>query len=232
MTPNLIIRSFTNDQYILDKVFYSNCYRMRAFKEHERRPVVVDIGAHAGYFTFNALALGAKKVYAFEPLIDNFKILLKNVGDTSIGPVVPYLFGVYVTNMTISLLRPQLINGTYFDFANIDVSGASPSPEFSQCYAMTLDKLLSDYVCEQVDLLKISIGPFPQGSIISQSEKIKTDVANICGEVILENEEHVEMEKQLLKNRGFNNISIEKVKGEEKVYMFMASKTELKEMFV
>ena len=81
MTPNIHIRSFTDDQYWLDKVFYSNSYRLKGSKDIQNGPIIVDIGAHCGFFTFTSLALGAKKVYAVEPFIENFKMLLKNTGD-------------------------------------------------------------------------------------------------------------------------------------------------------
>src|SRR5438045_1610892 len=82
MTPELTIRSFTNDQYHLDKVFYANSYNIKGFKDLHKKPTIVDIGSHCGYFTFAALALGAEKVFAFEILPDNHRVFLKNVSDS------------------------------------------------------------------------------------------------------------------------------------------------------
>ena len=79
MTPEITLRTFTDDQYILDKIFYANNYRLKNFTEGDNDVCVVDVGAHAGYFSLLCLLRGAKKVYSIEPFADNFRVLYKNL---------------------------------------------------------------------------------------------------------------------------------------------------------
>ena len=61
--------------------------KTRAFAEAiEWNDVVVDIGAHAGYFTLVA-ARTAKEVYAFEPLPSNLSYLRRNVALNNLSNV-------------------------------------------------------------------------------------------------------------------------------------------------
>ena len=76
MTPEITTRSFTNDQAIFEKVFFDNIYKLKGEKDSNK--IFVDIGAHAGFFAFAALSLGARKVYCFEPFVDSYKVLLEN----------------------------------------------------------------------------------------------------------------------------------------------------------
>lgn len=229
MTPILRLRTFTNDQYCLDKVFYSNFYRLKGFGDTERKPVVVDFGAHCGYFTFSALSLGAKKVYAFEPFTPNYKMLLLNVGENPIGPVIPYQLGVYVAPVALTFGYPQLINKSYFDFANVGSEINVDSQEFCKCCMLPLDTLLEHYIGEQVDILKLSIG-YAETSVINTSNLLSKMVANICGEIALD-EAGKDKFRAVLTNKGFTDVEYYPVEGEEGKLLFHASKTDRKEVF-
>ena len=229
MTPILKIRSFSNDQFWLDKMFYSNFYRMKGFAEGEKKPIVLDLGAHCGYFTFAALSLGAKKVYAFEPFTPNYKMLLDNVGDNPIAQVIPFQLGVYVTQVCLTFNYPNLINKSYFDFANIGLDFNVDNPEFCKCCMLSLDNILQQYVGEQVDLLKLSIG-YAELAILSASELISSMVNHICGEISLD-EAGQNKFKAVLIGKGFNDVNFYPVTGEENKILFHASKGSNKEMF-
>ena len=58
MTPEITLRTFTDDQYVLDKVFYANNYRLKKFPEDEK-VVIVDVGAHTGFFSLLCAMRGA-----------------------------------------------------------------------------------------------------------------------------------------------------------------------------
>lgn len=232
MTPKLQIRTFTNDQYVLDKVFYSNFYRLRGFKENEKRPVVVDLGAHCGYFTFAALSLGAKKVYAFEPFTPNYKMLLANVGNEPLGstvPVIPYQLGVYVAPLALTFGYPELTKGSFFDFSNIGYDSNATSVEFCKCCMLPLDTLLEHYIGESVDIMKIAVG-YAEIAIIEASNLITQRVQNLCGEIGLD-EPGKEKFRSVLGKKGFVDIEFFAVEGEEGKWLFHASKTSRKEVF-
>ena len=121
MTPEIITRSFSNDNYVFDNVFFNNCYKLKGQKE--KHPIVVDIGAHAGYFAFTALTLGARKVYSFEPYIDNFNLLLKNCYNPNFtGKFTPYQLGIYTSSILGKFDAPKLVYGVYFDLSGIKMS--------------------------------------------------------------------------------------------------------------
>jgi FkbM family methyltransferase len=229
MTPLLKIRSFTNDQYVLDKVFYSNFYRMNGFKENEKKPIVMDLGAHAGYFSFLALSLGAKKVYAFEPFTPNYQMLLENIGNVPFGQTIPYQLGVYVSEVCLTFNFPDLTNGVYFDFSNIGLDRNPSNPQFCKCCMIPLDTLLQQYVGETVDLMKISIG-YAEMNILSMSSQIETMVDNICGEIALDDAGQTRF-KTLLENKGFKDVAFYPTQGEEGKILFHASKRAREEMF-
>lgn len=229
MTPLLSIRTFSNDQFVLDKMFYSNFYRMRPFKENERRPVVVDMGAHCGYFTFTAISLGAKKVYAFEPFTPNYQVLLNNVANNPIGPVVPYQLGVYVAPACLTFYHPLLIDKSYFDFANVGMDMNTGSTEYCKCCVLPLDTLLESYIGEQVDLMKLSIG-YAEIKILEYSSLLTSMVANLCGEILLDKPAE-ERFRALLASKGFTKTSFYPSQDNENKLLFLSSKTDLKEMF-
>ena len=114
--PLLHVRSFSNDQEVLDKCFYENNYQLRGHKEEKDRPIVVDIGAHAGYFTFCACAFGAKKIYCVEPYFPNFEMLLKNGSAIAQGDIVYHNFGISPSRAVYHFNHPEPTNGIFYDY--------------------------------------------------------------------------------------------------------------------
>lgn len=160
MTPELSIRTFSNDQYFLDKVFYSNFYQLGNLSVH-KDVVVVDIGAHCGYFCFASLALGAKRVYAFEPFVENFRMLLKNMGKNEVGITIPYCLGIYPTRSIHTLHYPVMKKDEkFFDFGAFGQEDEGVDVNVpTTCSFVTLDDLFTQsYVTEHVNILKLNIG--------------------------------------------------------------------------
>jgi len=203
VTPEIITRSFSNDQFYFDKVFFENHYQLKGDKENKR--VVVDIGAHGGFFTFAALTLGAKKVFSFEPYIDNFNILLKNTYTHSfVGRVTPYQLGVYTSPILGRFSAPSLVDNLYFDFGGIGLSTQEDDSHYP-CSCVNLTTILRDYCFnEQIDILKINIG-YAEKEILQSAEAIlQENVVSICGEVTCTDAEFLEFKKNM-GLRGFIN---------------------------
>lgn len=203
MTPEITTRSFTNDQFVFDNVFFSNCYRLKGVKENG--PVIVDIGAHAGFFSFSALTLGASKIYSFEPLIDNMKILLSNTYNRHfLGRVTPYQLGVYTESIIGKFHAPKLIDGIFFDLSSVGLSSGEES-NFYSCQCHNLDTILKEYCFdESIDILKINIG-YAEREILLNSELLSKNVKAICGEVSCGEQEMVEF-KRSMGLRGYVNF--------------------------
>ncbi len=180
MTPKLTTRSFSNDNYFVDNVFFNNYYKFKGEKNSNR--VVVDIGSHIGTFSFTALLLGAKKIYSFEPFVDNFALLLENTYNNHfVGRVTPHQVGVY-TEKTLGLFStPEFINDIYFDFASVGL--VSKDKNYYPCSCVTLDDILETYCYgESIDVLKINIG-YAEKEILLNSVVLTKNVKSICGEV-------------------------------------------------
>lgn len=71
------LRAGTNDRNIFNEVMFHGLYNPPGF-EIMSGDVVLDIGAHIGLFSINA-SRQASKVFAFEPMQENFGIFLENI---------------------------------------------------------------------------------------------------------------------------------------------------------
>ena len=73
------LRGGSTDRFILNEVWVHKSYNPKGF-EIKPRDVVVDIGAHAGIFTILASYYAKNgKVYAFEPMKENYELLKENI---------------------------------------------------------------------------------------------------------------------------------------------------------
>lgn len=70
-----IVRQGTIDDYVVREVF-GGAYKKLNITSDD---VVLDIGLNIGVFTIYALSKGAKKVFAFEPEKNNYKMAVTNV---------------------------------------------------------------------------------------------------------------------------------------------------------
>jgi FkbM family methyltransferase len=229
MTPEIVTRSFSNDQSHFDRVFFDNCYQLRGRKKDEAGTIVVDIGAHAGFFTFAALTLGARKVYSFEPYIDSFAVLLKNSYNPNyVGKVTPYQLGVYTSEMVGKFSAPALKDGLYFDFAEIGMTTSDES--FYPCPCVQLSTLLNTFCFgEQIDVLKINIGYAEREILTTCDSTLEQRVNAICGEISA-NELELTQFKIAISLKGFKNF-VSKPSTEGR-FLFQASQSPLSDNFI
>lgn len=66
------------DRIVVDEIFMQNVYQIKEGM-FDDTGVVLDIGANIGAFTIFVLKMGAKKVIAYEPDSENYKMLLRNI---------------------------------------------------------------------------------------------------------------------------------------------------------
>lgn len=227
MTPEIVTRSFSNDQYVFDNVFFNNVYKIKGEKDSTK--VFLDIGAHAGYFAFSALTLGARKVYALEPFVDSFKILLQNCYNPNfIGKFTPYQVGVYTEKRIGKFSIPKLMDGVYFDINSVGLC-INDEEDYYPCYCVTLDEILENYCYkEKIDVLKINIG-YAEKEILLGSKFLYENVDAVCGEISLNEEEFLKF-KTSVADKGFINcFSSPEKDGRIK---FWISKVDLNENFV
>jgi FkbM family methyltransferase len=226
MTPVIHIRSFSDDQYWLDKIFNTNSYRVRGFKKEEERPIVVDIGAHCGYFTITSLALGAKRVYSFEPYLDNFKMLIKNLSENPFA--IPHLISISKDNSGLKIGHPKS-EKSFINYSNLQPVAPSNETLGYFCPSDTLSKILDVYCGKEtsIDILKINIG-YQERDILKEANLSK--VQSICGETVLE-PEHIPTFKSEMLNKGFINSHIISVQEEDNKIFFIFSKSEIEKYY-
>ena len=74
---SIVLPDFDTLRPFIKSTFVSNTYD--ATERNIAGRVVVDGGAHLGTFSLMAIMLGAKKVYAFEPVIPTYQLLKKHI---------------------------------------------------------------------------------------------------------------------------------------------------------
>jgi FkbM family methyltransferase len=126
--------------YVEKTLFFGNGVmeprETRVFMEHiGPAGVVVDVGAHIGYYTLIA-AKHARKVFAFEPFPENARRLRKNIGINGFRNIVVEEKAVSSTakpirvdfenkEMTVSSVTlDEYFDGQRIDMIKIDVDGA------------------------------------------------------------------------------------------------------------
>lgn len=69
------------------RIWYNivKCNEYNLPEKFSETDVIIDIGAHIGSFSYACWQRGAREVYAYEALHDNYKVLVKNTEDTSIA---------------------------------------------------------------------------------------------------------------------------------------------------
>jgi FkbM family methyltransferase len=72
-------REDTNDSLIFDEIFKRNAYKLpEKFLESD---IIIDIGAHLGFFTSAVVQRGAQKVYAVEAETENYQLAQEYLKD-------------------------------------------------------------------------------------------------------------------------------------------------------
>jgi FkbM family methyltransferase len=228
-TPNIHIRSYSTDQYYLDKVFYSNFYRLKKLDVDPQagsRIVAVDIGAHCGYFVLAALAANYTKCYAFEPFADNYRMLLKNT-EVFTDAVSPYQIAAFHRHTTFKLPEPKINSQHVLDYGTIQ-----PSDSGENVLSLSMIEILQGLITEQrINLLKINIGAY-LFDFVSLNEQAFGNVENVCFEI-----PHSPNELKYLKSKlasiGFSdNLVLElKDKGQNFGFLGFFSKNKLTDAF-
>lgn len=220
-TPEIIVRSFSDDQYHLDKVFYSNNYRI---KEFNKDSVVVNIGAHVGFFSLLCCMRNVGKIYNVEPFEENFKSLTRNTEVFS-DRTKNLRMGIYTENQFLNFGYPAMDNNMFL-FGNVKLHSSEERKDL--CYCVTLDGLLEAIEEPEVHLLKINMG-YSEADILMSSEKI--DKCNfICGESLAPEEKLKSLVDHMTK-KGFHDSLLSKSKEQEGGHIFLFAKEKCETFF-
>ena len=225
MTPEISLRTFTDDQYVLDKVFYANNYRLKQLPEKEN-VTVVDIGSHIGTFSLLCLMRGADKVYAVEPFGDNFRMLSKNL-ESFADKATTLRLGVYTESRFATLAYPKSENN-FFYLAHVGLHSTDDGNPSDLTYFVSLDELLSSIPEPEIDVLKLHIG-YADAEILTSSDYINK-CNYICGEMKLSEDKMKEL-IQRMDEKGFKDSFFAESKEHEGVHLCLFAKNKCEDLF-
>ena len=144
---SLFFRENTLDKWIYDEVYTNNSYGIKFLEQDD---IVIDIGAHCGYFGKLCLDKGSKNVFLYEPDEANYNLLLKNLS----------AYDGWKSN-NIAVWKEEsdsLPFYTYFEYKNTGLNSVFKSPhikpsEIKKVKSVSLDSILSSF--DKVNILKI-----------------------------------------------------------------------------
>lgn len=142
------------DDVISQELILSNRwedYQTTLFKQNIKKgDVVIDIGAHIGYYTLIAANIVGKKgkVYAFEPDLKNFNILVKNIKVNKFKNIIPINKAVAEKNGKLDLFINPTNTGDHRIYQSKD------KRKTMKINVITLNNMLRN---EKVDLIKMDI---------------------------------------------------------------------------
>lgn len=109
--------------------------------------VVVDLGANIGIFSNKASELGASKIYSFEPVKENFELLMLN------RPANCEPFKLAVGSSDLQTFEIAYKADCPGGSSIIKHDGGQLQP----CLTVTLDSLISGGLIDRIDFLKVDI---------------------------------------------------------------------------
>ena len=154
--------------------------------------VVIDVGATAGEYALWAVSKGAKFVYAFEPNINSYKRMMRNiVSNNFVNVIQPF---------SIALSDDKYLNGEWQ--GDWFVKGKSN-------FTRIPSTLLDDFGIQQVDLMKIDVEGFELNVLKGAKNTI---IQTKCKLIIeLEGDESKEVGNFL---KGLGYVQVDKVQNE------------------
>ncbi len=151
---------------MVHQIFIQNQYDLT--EQNIRGKVVIDAGAHIGTFSLMCAALGAEKIYAFEPLKENYKLLRENVDRNNMqAQIIPL-------NKALGD-RECLSEITYRTGAGYAAHISDPSSlekNTQQIEITTVDRFMG-WGGQRVDFIKMDVEGFEENIILGAKETIK-----------------------------------------------------------
>lgn len=163
---NLDFELNKNGLSVLENIFIDREYA-DYFPFYEKA-VIVDIGAHYGYFSLFASknTQPESQIFAFEPSAQNFQRLKKNLKACQIENILPFQMAVGGQNKTVQLFTGADVNHSVFE--NYALGNQTQQGESVEM--CTLETIFQQQQIDKIDFLKIDCegGEYP---VILESDK-------------------------------------------------------------
>jgi FkbM family methyltransferase len=163
----------TKNRSLFDKILplYAEVVLLNQYNatpEKIKGKVVVDAGSNIGEFAVYCARLGAKKVYAFEPVSETFKILQDQIKLNKVEDiVVPVKMGLGDKNEKLS------ISFEYFGDGAAKIGGNAPKSELIRL--IRLDDFCKKENIKEVGFIKMDIEGYEENAIMGAKNVIKRD---------------------------------------------------------
>ena len=174
-------------------------YKKSGFQINQN-DIVLDIGAHIGLFTLYASQFCTKGlIYSFEPMKDNYELLLENIKSNNLEQVKIFNLAVSNSDDPIKL------------FINNDESGHSMFSQSSQNLmvdSISLKKIFDDNKIEHCNFLKLDC----EGAEYEIIEKLPSTYFEMIEKIIIEYhmvDSHPELLEKLQNKLSANNFKFE-----------------------
>lgn len=140
---------FSDAESIFYEIFRNRTYNFNECRVNEN-DIVLDLGANIGIFTRYARACKAKEIYSFEPIKENYDLLLKN---NNIHSVITYNVGVS-DKYGIEEFHIDSTSGGH-TILNIDINNTRTN-EVRKVECYSLDFMFANKIIpEKIDFMKI-----------------------------------------------------------------------------
>jgi FkbM family methyltransferase len=145
--------------------------------------VVADIGANVGVYTNElSAAVGARgKVYSFEPVMENYDILLTVIRKVHLENVSPFQVALGATVADCEIIIPQMSGFSGYYWAHLAKDGEQGRRESIR--VTTLDELRRSGVIAHLDFAKCDVEGGELGVIMGGEETIRSQTPGWLMEV-------------------------------------------------
>ena len=151
--------------------FYRNSVLFNQYnisQENIKGKIVIDGGSNLGEFAIYCARLGAKKVYAFEPVTGTYDILVKNIKLNKLeSKIIPIKKALGDKNEKVNISFIQAGDGS----ANIDLNKLATNSEIIEVAKLddTIKKI------EKIGFIKLDIEGYEENALRGASKIIKRD---------------------------------------------------------
>lgn len=129
---------------------------------------IIDIGANFGYHTLLFSQKCCENVYAFEPQIQNFQLLIENLKTNGIKNVIAYNYACGDENCEIKM---QVFSGDF----NVNMGDITPNFNcINNNYSIARSIVLDEIIFPKIDLIKIDVQGWEKKVLIGATNLLKT----------------------------------------------------------
>ena len=201
-----------HSRFIFCPRLYALLINMRAQKNYEkilylnkikRGETVFDLGANVGYYTtlFSLLVGDSGKVYAFEPLMENFLKLKSNAARHSANLIINQT-GIDINDST----RKIFFDPNDLEKASIE-KPVDQKKHSHEIQVTSVDNYVRKNKINQVDFIKCDIEGHELKALMGMKETLRNFHPKLSIEVTLPNYERAEL-VDFLRKMGYDNLQL------------------------